>query len=361
MREALALAAKGRGEVEPNPRVGAVVLQQGRIVGRGYHSHWGGPHAEVMALDDAEGRGARPDTLVVTLEPCSSPRGTAGKKTPPCTERIKDSGVRTVIVGAPDPDPRHLDAGVAALRQAGIQVLSIAAAECGQLNRPYARWLELSRPWTIAKWAMSLDGKTAASSGDARWISCGESRTRVHQLRSRVDGVVVGFRTAQLDDPMLDARHVGGPHPTRIVVDPRAELALDSRLVKTAGVTPTLLLAEPQAAGHKVTRLQAAGVEVVAATDLAAAWQRLRERGMRRVLVEGGGRLVARLFEADLVDQVLGYLAPRIIGGREAPTPVAGAGAARVAEALELEELYWRSSGKDLEFGAFVPTRSSGR
>ena len=361
MREAIALAARGRGEVEPNPRVGAVALQQGRIVGRGFHPFWGGPHAEVVALDDAERCGAQPDTLVVTLEPCSSTRGTGGKKTPPCTERIKASGISTLIVGAEDPDPRHLNAGVAAVREAGIQVVSMLATECAQLNRPYTRWLGLSRPWTIAKWAMSLDGKTAAASGDARWISGAQSRSRVHQLRARVDAVVVGFRTAQQDDPMLDVRHVEGPNPTRIVVDPKAELALGSKLVKTAGDCPTFVLAEPTASSSNVQRLRAAGVEVTTAPDLAAHWQGLRERGMQRLLVEGGGQLVAQLFAADLVDQVVGYLAPKIIGGHEAPTPVAGAGILQVAEALQLEELYWRPSGEDLEFGAFVTTRSTRR
>lgn len=354
MREAIALAARGRGEVEPNPRVGAVALAGGRIVGRGYHPYWGGPHAEVMALEDAARRGAQADTLVVTLEPCSSAPGTGGKKTPPCTELIQGSGIRSLIVGAEDPDPRHLGVGVVALREAGIQVVSILAAECRQLNRPYARWLGLQRPWTIAKWAMTLDGKTAVASGDARWISGEESRARVHQLRARVDGVVVGFRTAQVDDPMLDVRHAEGKNPARIVVDPRAELALQSKLVQTAGDQPTIVLAEPEADSTRVRELEAAGVEVRMARDLRTAWQELRERGMQRLLVEGGGQLVARLFEADLVDQVLGYVAPRILGGRSAPTPVGGEGVPRVADALKLEELYWRPCGPDLEIGAFV-------
>ncbi|MHC4516431.1 MAG: bifunctional diaminohydroxyphosphoribosylaminopyrimidine deaminase/5-amino-6-(5-phosphoribosylamino)uracil reductase RibD [Planctomycetota bacterium] len=354
MREAIALAAEGRGGVEPNPRVGAVALQQGRVVGRGYHAFWGGPHAEVVALEDARRRGARPDTLVVTLEPCSSAKGTAGKKTEPCTERIKAAGIRTVVVGAEDQDPRHQGGGIRALGEAGIEVTVALAAECRQLNRPFARWLGLTRPWTIAKWAMSLDGKAAATTGDARWISGDESRQRVHQLRARVDGVVVGFRTAQQDDPMLDVRHVDGPNPTRIVVDPKAELALDSKLVRTAREQPTLVLTADGADKDNVERLAHGGVEVRSAKDLPTAWQGLRQAGMRRLLVEGGGELVAQLLAADLVDQVVGYLAPKIIGGQRAPTPVGGEGIPQVADAVELHELYWRQSGDDLEFGGFV-------
>ena len=355
MREAIGLAAEGRGGVEPNPRVGAVALRDGQIVGRGLHEFWGAPHAEVVALDDA-GQDP-PDTLVVTLEPCSSARGTLGKKTHPCTQRIVGTGIRNVVVGAEDPDPRHAGAGVAALAEAGIQVVAgVLAGECAEINRPYARWVGLSRPWTIAKWAMGLDGKTAASSGDSRWISGEESRLRAHRLRARVDAVVVGFGTVQQDDPMLDVRHTDAANPTRIVVDPKAELGLDTKLVKTAREQPTLCLAEEGADQSNVERLEAVGVEVMLAPDLPGAWHRLRERDMQRLLVEGGGKLVWQLFAAGLVDQVGGYLAPKIIGGQGAPTPVSGSGIQKMAEALVLEELYWRQSGQDLEFGAFVLT-----
>jgi diaminohydroxyphosphoribosylaminopyrimidine deaminase/5-amino-6-(5-phosphoribosylamino)uracil reductase len=238
---------------------------------------------------------------------------------------------------------------------AGIQVVTgVLAKECGEVNRPFARWLGLSRPWTIAKWAMGLDGKTAAGSGDSRWISGEESRLRAHRLRGRVDAVVVGFRTAKQDDPMLDVRHVDGRNPTRIVVDPKAELGLQTRLCKTARQQPTLCLAAAGADQGKVAGLEAAGVEVMLAPDLSDAWNRLRERGMHRLLVEGGGKLVAQLFAAGLVDQVLGYLAPKIIGGQAAPSPVSGSGIQKIADAVALQELYWRSSGQDLEFGAFV-------
>ncbi|HLQ37198.1 MAG TPA: bifunctional diaminohydroxyphosphoribosylaminopyrimidine deaminase/5-amino-6-(5-phosphoribosylamino)uracil reductase RibD, partial [Planctomycetota bacterium] len=243
MAEAIELARRGRGEVEPNPRVGALALCGEQTVGRGFHEYYGGPHAEVNALADAGAHAARPDTIVVTMEPCCSPRGQDGKKTPPCTEALLAAGIRRIVVGAVDPDPRHRRRGLQALAQAGVEVIDgVLASRCTAGNLPFDKWLGLDRPWTIAKWAMTLDGKTAAPTGEARWITGPESRRRTHLLRSRCDAVVVGYRTAQIDDPELTVRHVDGPQPLRIVVDPLAAIDDDANLVRTARTIPTWLL-----------------------------------------------------------------------------------------------------------------------
>jgi diaminohydroxyphosphoribosylaminopyrimidine deaminase/5-amino-6-(5-phosphoribosylamino)uracil reductase len=363
MEQALSLAVRGRGEVEPNPRVGAIALQDGEVVGRGWHRLWGGPHAEVEALGDAREQGAKPDTLVVTLEPCSTPQTDLNKKTPPCTEAILAAGIERVIVGMTDPDPRHRGKGIAALRGAGIEITEgVLASRCEEINRPFTRWLSLDRPWTIAKYAMTLDGKTAAPSGEARWISGTESRARVHELRSRVNAVLVGFRTAKLDDPQLTVRHAQGPQPIRIVVDPLAEIPQDGHLVTTASETPTWLLVNADVEPGRIGRLRDLGVTVIQVEsadtefhpDLSEAWRELRRRGIRRLLVEGGGKLLAQLLSQDCVDQILAFVAPKIMGGESSPTPVAGAGQPSMDQAWRLGEMYSFPCGDDLAIGAFV-------
>lgn len=352
MQQALDLALRGRGQVEPNPRVGALALAGGEIVGRGWHRHYGGPHAEVEALADAS---RPPDTLVVNLEPCSTAQGTDGKKTPPCTRAILDAGIEHVIVGLTDPDPRHGGMGVAALKQAGVKTtVGVMTARCEAINRPFSRWLTLDRPWTLAKYAMTLDGKTATSTGEARWISGPASRRAVHELRARVDAVVVGFRTARIDDPRLTVRHVAGSHPIRIVVDPRAEIDDDSHLVTTAFQTPTWLLVGADADPLRKGLLRDLGVTVIQHDDLAEAWRDLRRRGIRRLMVEGGGKLLARLLAAGCVDQVLAFIAPKLIGGDSAPTPVGGPGLESMADARQLRESYWYRCGDDVAVGGFL-------
>ncbi len=349
MDEAIALALRGRGQVEPNPRVGALALRDGQIVGRGWHRAWGGLHAEPEALRDAAENGVNPDSVVVTLEPCSS-KGT-GKKQPPCVEWLLEAGIERVVVGATDPDPRHVGGGLEQLRQAGVEVITgVRADACHAINRAFDRWLSLARPWTIAKWAMTLDGKIAAASGDSQWISSAESRRRVHELRARVDAVVVGFRTAQRDDPRLTVRDAEGANPIRIVVDPRGELSPDRGVVQSAGEVPTWLLVREDA---ECDALEATEAEIVRCPtvddtlDVAAAWAALRELGLRRVLVEGGGALFARLYESDCVDQVLAFVTSRLVGGREAPTPFDGRGSATIESAFRLDEWWWDAPAGD--------------
>lgn len=363
MRRALALADRGRFEVEPNPRVGCLLLQDGEVVAEGWHEFFGGRHAEAMALDVARERGAKPDTAVVTLEPCSSEQGVDGKKTPPCAHALVAAGIRRVVIGAVDPDPRHRREGIALLEEHGIEVLDgVLASQCDQLYAPFKKALKLDRPWMLCKWAMTLDGKTAAPTGEARWISGPEARTKTHQLRAHCDGVMVGFRTAQIDDPELTVRHCEGKQPIRIVIDPLGEIDDDSNLVRTAHEMPTWLLAsedvDPRRSGH----LQDLGVQVLhiptaegpRRLHLGRAFKELRRRGLRRVLVEGGGGLVAQMFAWNAVDQVLAFVAPKIIGGQGAPTPVGGDGRPFMAEAWELSDVRFEQYGADMAIAGFV-------
>lgn len=362
MGEAIELALRGRGEVEPNPRVGALCLQDEQVVGRGCHQQWGGPHAEVAALADAHARGARPDTMVVTFEPCTSPQGSEGKKTGPCAKLLVSSGIRRVVIGAADPDPRHRRQGIAALEAAGLEVIDgVLASRCRQINHPFERWLQLDRPWVIAKWAMTLDGKTAAPTGEARWISGQQARLYVHELRARCDAVMVGYRTAQIDDPELTVRHAPGPQPVRLVVDPLAEIDDDSNLVRTAQQHPTWILCSTEAQPLRTGHLQDLGVQVIQVRPvegprrlhLLDGLRELRTRGLRRVLMEGGGGLLSQLLSWNCVDQVLAFVAPKIIGGRHSPTPVGGEGRPFMAEALRVRELDWQRIGPDLAVSGF--------
>jgi diaminohydroxyphosphoribosylaminopyrimidine deaminase/5-amino-6-(5-phosphoribosylamino)uracil reductase len=364
MLDAVALAARGHGEVEPNPRVGCVLLQDGAVVARGHHAFFGGPHAEAMALAEARAKGARPDTAVVTLEPCSTDKGVLGKKTEPCAQALVAAGIRRVVIGTVDPDPRHRRRGIALLEENGVEVLDgILASACDALLVPFKKALGLDRPWMLCKWAMTLDGKTAAPTGEARWISGPAARTRTHELRARCDAVMVGFRTAQIDDPELTVRHVEGRQPVRIVVDPLGEIDDDSNLVRSARTAPTWLLASEDVDPLRSGRLSDLGVTVIHVQaaegprrlHLGHAFRELKRRGLRRVLVEGGGGLVAQMLAWHCVDQVLAFIAPKIIGGQFAPTPVGGDGRPFMAEAWRLHDVQHGTCGDDITIAGFVP------
>ena len=355
MRYALELAALGRGRVEPNPLVGCVVAREAEIVGQGYHRRFGGPHAEVEALEMA-GLRAAGASLYVTLEPCRH-----FGKTPPCTRAILAAGVRRVVAAMADPFPQVAGGGLDELRAAGLEVeCGLHEAEARRLNAPYLHLLERGRPWVLGKWAMTLDGKLAASTGDSRWISGEASRAVVHELRGRVDAVVVGAGTAHADDPLLTARPAGPRTAARIVVDDRASLRSDAQLVRTLDAGPVLVAAAADAPADDVARLRSAGCEVLicdAPTRPARLEQLLDELGRRRftnVLVEGGGRLLGALFDARLVDEVHAFIAPKLVGGAAAPSPWQGHGAAKIADALRLEGTAWRKVGDDWYVTGFI-------
>jgi diaminohydroxyphosphoribosylaminopyrimidine deaminase/5-amino-6-(5-phosphoribosylamino)uracil reductase len=336
MRRALELAALGRGRVEPNPMVGAVLVRDGRVIGEGRHRRFGGPHAEVEALRACDGdpRGA---TLYVTLEPCCH-----HGKTPPCTDAVIAAGVACVIYAVTDPFPRVAGGGRAALRAAGIEVRNgLLWEDAVRLNAAYFKLLATGRPYVIAKWAMTLDGKLAAAGGDSKWISGEESRRRVHRLRDRVDAVLIGVGTALADDPLLTARIPDGRHPRRIVLDSALRLPVESQLVRTAREVPLTVVCRSPAPEPKAAALRAAGAEVLELpgdTGGRPAWDALlAELGRRRItnlLVEGGPAVLTSLLEAGLADEAQVFVAPKIIGGADAPTACGGAGRPRMADAL---------------------------
>lgn len=338
MDRALELARRGEGFVEPNPQVGAVVLAaDGTILGEGWHARYGGPHAEVMALA-AAGEGARGGTLLVTLEPCCHTG-----KTPPCTEAVIAAGIARVVVATRDPFPEVDGGGIAALRAAGIDVeVGLRAAEAQRLTAPFRKRVIDQRPWVIGKWAMSLDGRIATAGGSSRWISGEESRAMVHELRGRMDAIMVGIGTALTDDPLLTARPAGKRVPLRIVVDSTARLSAGSRLVKTAREVPLLVAVGPDAATDRVAALEAEGCEVWQGSEpdrhsrLVALLRHLGARRLTNLLVEGGAGILGSLHDGGLIDEVWAFVAPKLLGGDGAPAAIGGLGSTVVDGAPRL-------------------------
>jgi diaminohydroxyphosphoribosylaminopyrimidine deaminase/5-amino-6-(5-phosphoribosylamino)uracil reductase len=341
MRRALGLAERGRGYVEPNPLVGAVVVRDGRIVGEGWHQRYGEAHAEVHALA-AAGEAARGATLYATLEPCCH-----HGKTPPCTDAVIRAGIGRVVAAMPDPFPAVAGKGAEILRQAGVIVeFGVGEAEARRLNAPYLKLLATGRPWVHAKWAMTLDGKIATRSGDSRWISNETSRRRVHELRGRMDAIVAGIGTVLADNPQLTARPPGPRTPARIILDSQGRIPDDAIVVQTAPTTPTIIAATERMPQTKRAALQGHGCEVLILPDhhdrvsVDALLAELGHRRFMNVLVEGGRGIFGAFFDAASIDEYHIFIAPRLIGGAAAPSPIGGAGVQQMSEALQLAE--WR-------------------
>ncbi|QDU90790.1 Riboflavin biosynthesis protein RibD [Pirellulimonas nuda] len=333
-RRAAELALRGEGLVEPNPMVGCVVVREGRLVGEGWHERFGGPHAEVNALN-AAGEGARGATLYVSLEPCCHTG-----KTPPCTDAILAAGVTRVVAAVADPFPQVAGGGIHRLRAAGVVCeLGPGAEPARRVLAPYLKRLATGRPWVIAKWAMTLDGKIATASGDSKWISGEASRAIVQRLRGRMDAIVVGRRTAQLDNPLLIARPPGPRVAARVVVGP---IAPDCRLMETIADAPVIVVARSAEEEAACAKLGSLGADVVCLDndDRVPVVTRLVEllgaRGMTNVLVEGGGVLLGSMFDARLVDEAHVFVATKLIGGAGAPSPMGGAGQGTIAAGARL-------------------------
>lgn len=391
MRRALKLAARGLGAVEPNPMVGCVIVRdpkttdcakiapdcanadsvcadcadfadetaEARIVGEGWHRRYGGPHAEVDALA-AAGDAARGATMYVTLEPCSH-----FGKTPPCCDAVIAAGIRRVVVATRDPFPKVDGSGIEKLEAAGIEVkVGVLENKARELNAPYWTRLTKNRPWIIGKWAMTLDGKIATRVGSSYWISSDESRLLVHRLRSRVDAILIGSRTAMEDDPKLTVRLPEGETPlrtpTRVVFDSGGTLSAFSELALTARDVPLLLVFGPEAPAEKKVFWESKGAEVLV-IDAPTREQRLillmnelAKRGMTNVLVEGGGELLGRLFDLEMIDEVKVFVAPKIVGGKEAVVPVGGVGRELMRKAATLKNRKTETVGPDILIGGAV-------
>jgi diaminohydroxyphosphoribosylaminopyrimidine deaminase / 5-amino-6-(5-phosphoribosylamino)uracil reductase len=343
MMRALLLAERGRGHVEPNPLVGAVVVRDALVVGEGWHERFGQAHAEINALA-AAGEAARGATLFVALEPCCH-----HGKTPPCTDAIQRAGIQRVVAAMLDPFPQVAGHGAAQLRAAGLVVeIGLCEAEARRLNAPYLTLVTAGRPYVHAKWAMTLDGKTCTRTGDSKWISNEASRRRVHELRGRMDAIIVGIGTVLADDPLLTARPPGPRTPTRIILDSHGRLPLHSQLVLTARDPPLLLVTVENNAA--TAALQTAGCEVLTVGKdrgwpaVANVLEALGKRRMTNILVEGGAEVLGSFFDASLVDEVWTFIAPIIAGGA-GKSPVAGRGAETVAMALAIGD--WQMEAVD--------------
>ena len=340
MHRALELAALGEGRVEPNPMVGCVIARGAEVIGEGYHRRFGGDHAEIDALRIAGSRAAGAE-MYVTLEPCCH-----HGKTPPCTDALLRARPRRVVVALSDPFPEVSGGGIEQLRAAGIEVLvGVMEDEARWLLAPYLKRVTAGRPWVIAKWAMTLDGRIASHTGSSRWVSGPASRAVVQQLRGRCDAIIVGRRTTERDNPLLTARTQDESPKriaTRIVLDSRASLAGDSQLVRTAAEVPVLVAVAADAPPSDRERLTAAGCEVFSCPGAGRAEQfdalliELGRREMTNVLVEGGGEVLGTLLDAGMIDEVHAFVAPKLIGGQGAPGPIAGNGLATMSEAVPL-------------------------
>ena len=351
MQRALELAGRGRGRVEPNPLVGAVIVDEhGTILGEGWHEYYGGPHAEIRALEQSRGA-ASGATLYVTLEPCCH-----FGKTPPCSQAIIAAGIVRVVAAMRDPNPRVDGVGIEELRSAGITVeTGLLAKEASRLVAPFVKLITRQKPWFLAKWAMTLDGKIATRTGHSQWISNESSRNIVHQLRGRMDGILVGVATALVDDPSLTARPPGPRQATRIIVDSTARLPVNSRLVETARQTPVLLLTTVNADTDRCERLRAMGVEVVQIDSdphgkcgVESVAVELGRRRLTNVLVEGGSQILGAFFDRNLIDEVHTFISPKIVGGLTALTPVAGIGMAWIPQHSSLDEPVVELVGEDV-------------
>jgi diaminohydroxyphosphoribosylaminopyrimidine deaminase/5-amino-6-(5-phosphoribosylamino)uracil reductase len=357
MREALALAAKARGEVEPNPMVGAVAVRDGRIVARGFHQRYGEAHAEANLITEAAGDLSNA-TVYLTLEPCTH----LDKKTPPCTPQLLAVRPARVVIASIDPNPSVSGRGIAALRDAGIRVdTGLLAEEERQLNQAYYAFRSSQRPYVIAKWAMTLDGKIASRLRDSRWVSSEEARTEVHRLRGAVDAVMVGVWTVLTDDPQLTPRLVRGKPPIRIILDSTLRTPPGARVLEGSNEIPTWILTTAAADPKRRSALERAGAKVLTLdadaeqrVDIHTALRRLRDLKIDRLLVEGGREVFSSLFHQRVVDQVIAYIAPKIIGGTEAPGPVGGIGFDRIGEALALDDVDVRTVGPDLCIRGFL-------
>lgn len=353
MQIAIDLAKQGEGYVEPNPMVGCVLVKDDEVIGRGWHKKFGGPHAEVNAIDDAANNGHADltgATAFVTLEPCSHTG-----KTGPCSEALIAANVSRVVVAVTDPNPKVAGQGIAQLRNANIQVdIGILDSASRFILAPYLKRMRTGRPWIIAKWAMTFDGKIATRTGDSKWISNEESRSIVHQIRGRVDGVMVGIGTALADDPMLNARPAGARSAARIVIDSRARLPLDSKLVKTASESPVLIAVGPEADNTKCQQLKDRGCELIeclsndANERLDDVLRHLGNSGTTNVLVEGGGQLLGSLNDCNLIDEVHVFLGAKIAGGTDATSPVEGVGFELIKEASKLKICSSTQLGEDI-------------
>jgi diaminohydroxyphosphoribosylaminopyrimidine deaminase/5-amino-6-(5-phosphoribosylamino)uracil reductase len=361
LARAIELAQQGAGEVKPNPRVGAVVTREGEILGEGWHERYGGPHAEVNAIEACGPIDLTGATLYVSLEPCCHEGNT-----PPCTDAILHAGIARVVVASDDPTEKASGRGLGILRDEGVEVVLAdgeLAARARLLNQAFRKHARVGRPWVLFKSAMTLDGKVATRAGDSQWISGEESRLLAHTWRASVDAVVVGIGTALADDPQLTARPDGIPaetprQPRRVVFDSLARLPIASQLVAAADEVPLTVVVSRAAARADADALEAAGAQVLVAPGeneparVRSALDQLGANGIASVLLEGGPHLAGAFLDAGEIDEIRLFLAPILLGGRTARDPLEGEGVERISDALRALTFGCDRVGEDLLISA---------
>lgn len=354
LRMACRLARRAAGRTSPNPQVGAVIVRRGKIVGTGYHRFAGGDHAEIAALKRAGAR-ARGATLYISLEPCSH-QG----RTPPCTGALIRAGIKEVVCGTKDPNPLVAGRGFRQLRRAGIEVRAgVLEKECRALIEAFAKYITRRAPFVILKLAVTLDGRIAAAGGDARWISGDQSRNTVHRLRNEVDAVIVGFGTVKVDDPLLTCRIPAGRNPWRAVLDSRLRIPLSAKILHLSDAAKTIIATGKNASPVKIRAVEALGVQVLRLplkgeqVSWGALLKALARQGIVSVMIEGGGAVAASALKEKIVDKVLFFYAPKILGGDARPM-IEALGFQRARQAIAVKDLGCHRSGKDLMVSGYL-------
>jgi len=351
MRLALELAGQAKGRTTPNPLVGAVVVKDGEIVGRGYHRKAGTPHAEIHAIREA-GEKTRGAILYVTLEPCSH-----FGRTPPCSEAVIKAELAEVYVAMQDPNPLVTGRGIKQMTEAGIKVhVGLLEKEAQRLNEVFIKYITTRAPFVVLKTAMTLDGKIATHTGHSTWVTGSAARETVHRMRDWYDAILVGVNTVVTDNPALTCRlSEGGQDPIRIILDSLAKTPPDAKVVVQKSTAPTYLVVTDRAPVERIVALSSGKAKIVRTAagaegriDLVGLLQKLGEMEITSILVEGGAEVAASFLEARLIDKVVTFIAPKIIGGSGAPGPVGGQGRDSMDEAVRLREISYGIVGEDL-------------
>ncbi len=350
MRTALKLARMGVGRASPNPAVGCVIVKGGKIVGSGHHKKAGEPHAEIHALRDA-GPKAKGATMYVTLEPCC-----CQGRTPPCTKDIIKAGISKVVAAMLDPNPKVSGKGIKSLEKAGIKTrVGVMEEDARKMNEAFGKHITTKSPFVIVKAALSADGKMSASDGSSRWITCDESRMSVHNMRGEVDAVMVGINTVLKDDPQLTCRAEGGRNPVRVIVDSRLRTPPTANVLD--GSARTIIATTSKAPAGRKKALEKKGAEIIVAgngpaVDLKLLMKQLGSMGITSVMIEGGGSLIGSAFDASIVDKIVFFIAPKVLGGKG--VTISGLGAGCMDDALHLEKVEMKKVGKDFMLSGYT-------
>lgn len=360
MEHALKLAARARGRTSPNPMVGAVIVQDGKIVGEGYHQRAGDCHAEIHALNQAR-ESAEAGTMYVTLEPCCH-----WGRTPPCTDALLRAKLSTIFVAMRDPNPRVAGEGIRQLENAGICVqVGICEEESQELNEVFIKYITTERPFAILKSAISLDGKIATASGESQWITSEASQRKGHEIRAQVDAILVGIGTVLQDNPSLTTRLPGRENedPIRVIVDSHARTPLGAKVFNPVSNAGTLIVVTQDAPLKRIQALRTAGADVLIVKQkegrvcLETLMEELGRREITSLLIEGGAAINAAALEAGIVDKLMFFVAPKLIGGRDAPGPIGGGGIARLSETFELRGVRTTQIERDFLIEGYVLKR----